>query len=176
MALRPAAVMSAFLSASHAEMLAYQRPTVPAPAAGPELVEGMLPSESTTIILSALSDTESTFHALLAESVNLSFLKMRARSVAPNAIVQVPFEFVVTDEAVTETLESAPMVYSLICRALESLTLPDPVVVVVAKVPLVKSPSEVFTTDAVLDAISKSSPPLTATISEEAEEYWLQAL
>src|SRR3989344_3393678 len=119
----PVAVISAFLPASHAEILAYQRPTVPAPVAGVVL----LLSESTTIILFTLSDTESTFHALLAESTNLSFLKMRARSVAPNAIVQVPFEFVVTDEAVTETLESAPMVYSLICRALESLTLPDPV-------------------------------------------------
>src|SRR3989344_5030610 len=152
MAFLPAAVMSPSRPASHAEILAYQRPTCPEP------VEGLPPfcSESTTIILSALSETESTFHALLAESVNLSFLKMRARSVAQNAIVQVPFKFVVTDEAVTETLESAPMVYSLICRALESLTLPDPVVVVVAKVPLVKSPSEVFTTDAVLDAISKS--------------------
>ena len=54
--------------------------------------------------------------------------------------------------------------------------LQEPVVVAVVNVPPVKSPSEVFTTDAVLDAISKSSPPLTATISEEAEEYWLQAL
>src|SRR3989344_6161334 len=136
MAFLPAAVMSPSRPASHAEILAYQRQTCPEP------VEGLPPfcSESTTIILSALSDTESTFHTLLAESVNLSFLNMRTRlGVLEKAIVQVPLELVVTDEAVTEIFESAPIVYSLICSALVSLTLPKPVVVVVANVPPVKS-------------------------------------
>src|SRR3989338_11255070 len=164
MAFLPVAVMSAFLPASHAEMLAYHRPTVPLPVAGAETV-GVFPSESTTIILSALSDTESTFHALLAESVNLSFLKRRAKfGELEKATVHVPLELVVVAEAVTAILESAPMVYSLMCNALESFTLPEPVVVAIVNVPPVKSPSEVFTTDAVVDAISKSAPPLTATI------------
>ena len=63
--------------------------------------------------------------------------------------------------------------------AVFSITLapePEPLTIVPVLVPLEKSESDVFTTDAVLDAISKSSPPLTTTISEEAEEYWLQAL
>src|SRR3989338_7549868 len=97
----PVAVMSAFLPASHAEMLAYHRPTVPLPVTGVM----RLSSESTTIILSALSDTDKTFHALLAESINLSFLKILARFGVPEkAIVHLPLELVVTDETVAETL------------------------------------------------------------------------
>src|SRR3989344_1371406 len=160
MAFLPVAVMSAFLPASHAEMLSYHRPTVPLPVAGAKTA-GVFPSESTTIILSALSDTESTFHALLAESTNLSFLNIRARlGVLENAIVHGPVP--VTEDAVTEILDSAPMVYSLMCGDLVSFTPRERVVVVVANVPPVKSPSEVFTTEAVVDAISKSSPPFTA--------------
>src|SRR3989344_8161381 len=135
MAFLPAAVMSPSRPASHAEILAYQRPTCPEP------VEGLPPfcSESTTIILSALSDTESTFHALLAESTNLSFLKTRAKfGELEKAIVHVPLELVVVVEAVTTILESAPMVYSLMCNALESFTLPEPVVVAIVNVPPVK--------------------------------------
>src|SRR3989338_3750084 len=110
MAFLPVAVMSPSRPASQAETLAYQRPTVPLPVAGAETA-GVLPSESTTIILSALSDTESTFHALLAESTNLSFLNMRAKfGELENAMVHVPLELVVVAEAVTAILESAPMV------------------------------------------------------------------
>src|SRR3989344_6067773 len=167
MAFLPVAVMSAFLPISHAEMLAYQRPTVPLPVTG--VIR--LSSESTTIILSALSETESTFHALLAESVNLSFLKRRAKfGELEKATVHVPLEFTVVVETVTLAIVvEAPMVYSLMCRALESFTPPEPVVVAVVNVPPVKSLSEVFTTDAVVEAISRSAPPLIATISDDLD-------
>src|SRR3989338_8480377 len=110
-------------------MLAYHRPTLPAPVAGAETA-GVFPSESTTMIFLALASfqTERTFHALVAESVNLSFLKILEIAGSPeNATVHVPLELGVTPATVTAT-ESAPMVYSLTCRALESFTLaPVPV-------------------------------------------------
>src|SRR3989338_2237276 len=127
-------------------MLAYHRPTLPAPVAGAETA-GVFPSESTTMIFLALASfqTERTFQALVAESVNLSFLKILEIVGSPeNATVQVPLELGVTPEAVTAILESAPMVYSLTCRALESFALADvpvPLTIVLLFVPALNPPA-----------------------------------
>src|SRR3989338_8169141 len=121
-------------------MLAYHRPTLPAPVAGAETA-GVFPSESTTMIFLTLASfqTERTFQALVAESVNLSFLKILEIAGSPeNATVQVPLELGVTPATFSATCESAPIVFSLMYNALESFTLADvpvPLTVVLLLVP-----------------------------------------